>query len=137
MRIASLKGLLRDRLIAPDHSRKVVGTLVLDDGISLNSIENNSYTYLKFNCDLKAKNMDVISLNSWDGPTTKSEAVNKISIFGAKELSSINTLCASGNGKSATLKGNYDSAQDMLKFSSPSAEIYWKDVKSVKFGSSC
>lgn len=136
-RIAELSGLPMNLLIAPGSDKKATGTLVFDDGISLKTIEEKKYRRLQFDFDFAGKVMNVKTLNQWEGPTTKSEAVDSITIFGAKDWASINKACAKGASKSVTLNGSYDNSKGILTFKATSSDAYWKDITSVQFGSGC
>lgn len=137
-RIEALKNLPMELTIAPDHNGEAQGTLVLDDGISLRTIEEGKYSHLKFKFLKDSGVLNVEMLKKYGGDVTQSEKVSKISLFGVDDWRSMNNLCVQAEGKRATMSGSYDDNKKMLIFENPSdTSIAWKDVQSVSFGKSC
>jgi alpha-glucosidase (family GH31 glycosyl hydrolase) len=137
-RIETLKTLPMDLTIAPDNSGNAEGTLVLDDGISLKTIEDEKYSYLKFKFSKNSKTLEVEKLKKYAGENTKPEFVSKIRLFGVNDWQGMNSLCVYAEGKNARMQGFYDGQKKMMIFDNPSdTTIQWKDVNKVEFGASC
>eukprot|EP00826_Nyctotherus_ovalis_P008239 TRINITY_DN1212_c0_g7_i1.p1 TRINITY_DN1212_c0_g7~~TRINITY_DN1212_c0_g7_i1.p1 ORF type:complete len:302 (+),score=85.91 TRINITY_DN1212_c0_g7_i1:69-974(+) len=136
-KIEDMKDLPSEIVIAPDHEGKASGTWVIDDGISLRTIEDKKYTHVRFNFMMWNKMLAVNMLNSWDSKPTKSEEVSKITIFGAEAWSRVNRLCVYAKDKSTMMMGTYNSEKKTLHFSNPQSQVFWKDVKFVRFNANC
>ena len=94
-----MENLPTELFIAPDHGGNAIGTWVIDDGLSLNIIEGKKYRHLEFKFRTKSDIIDVSTLNSCNGLSTKLEEVHKITIFYTMSLrsrsmiKSIESLC--------------------------------------------
>ena len=138
IRIEQLKENDMQLLIAPDHSGMASGTLIIDDGVSLQTIENNKYQYLKFDFSMIDESLTVTALNCWAGKKKKPEKLTSILIFGAEKWKSMKDLCVTTNDdKKINTAGNYDIVKKNLIFYNPDHEVYWRDIKLIKFGQKC
>ncbi len=132
-----LKHIDMNIIVAPDHEGKAEGTLVVDDGVSLNTIENKNYRYLKFSFSTEKKRMDVKLLNDYNGETYSFESFAKLSILGAENWANIRSACISSKTGTESVRGVYDSSTKMLTFASASSRLIWKDITSVAFDATC
>eukprot|EP00826_Nyctotherus_ovalis_P036324 TRINITY_DN320_c0_g2_i1.p1 TRINITY_DN320_c0_g2~~TRINITY_DN320_c0_g2_i1.p1 ORF type:complete len:916 (-),score=286.78 TRINITY_DN320_c0_g2_i1:43-2790(-) len=137
-KIEHLKDIRLDIIVAPDHNGNANGNMILDDGISLRTIEDGKYSHLNLKFTKGSKVLEVTKTKKYGGDVTKSEQVGKIKLFGVEDWSGMRDLCVVAEGRRSRMNGNYHHDKKMLIFEHPSdVSIPWKDVEKLDFGRSC
>ncbi len=131
-----LKVLPMEIIVAPDHSGAATGTLIVDDGDSVDPIGRGVYRHLKFSFSMETKKLAVEVLKDYQ-QTYNFEKFTRLSIWGAEKLSEVRSACLTDKaGNKVPLDGNYEASRQVLSFYKQSG-IFWKDIVSVELDKKC
>ena len=137
-RTETLNVLPMDMIVAPDHNGKADGSLITDEGNSVNPIQKKEYRYLKFDFSLESKQLDVTVVNDYDGKNAQFEEFSRVLVFGAEKWSSVRNACLYAKSeKKKTLSGSYDGTKKTLTFSGGDTNIFWREITKIVFDASC
>jgi len=138
-------------IIALDLYGNACGTMIIDDGDSVDPIENLQYRYYKFSYENQEKKLTVNLLNDYK-KFFEFEQVTKLSIWGVKDKNSynLNACIYNRKGKTINWKGKFTNDEliferefirkkgDFASIAENQSEIlYWKDVSYIKFNTIC
>eukprot|EP00826_Nyctotherus_ovalis_P056157 TRINITY_DN7530_c0_g2_i3.p1 TRINITY_DN7530_c0_g2~~TRINITY_DN7530_c0_g2_i3.p1 ORF type:complete len:271 (-),score=47.99 TRINITY_DN7530_c0_g2_i3:149-961(-) len=137
-RITSMPKMLMTLLLAPDHNGEAKGTIVVDDGVSIDTIKNKTYTHLEFKFSMDRKIMVVKILNNRNPQMNTEEMVTSITVLGAEKLASKPSLCVTiTENERFPMYGSFNRVTGALVYRKARGEIYWEDVLRVDFLSDC
>eukprot|EP00829_Urostomides_striatus_P004986 TRINITY_DN154_c0_g2_i3.p1 TRINITY_DN154_c0_g2~~TRINITY_DN154_c0_g2_i3.p1 ORF type:complete len:917 (-),score=241.77 TRINITY_DN154_c0_g2_i3:63-2813(-) len=137
-RTEALKVLPMELIVGPDGQGKAYGTLIVDNGISLNPIENGLYRYMSFTFAMSEKKLTVKLIHDYDGEKLGMEEFNKLTILGADSWASVSSACIVGKtGQKIGVSGSYDSLKKVLTFTKANSGINWSAIDHVDFDTTC
>eukprot|EP00826_Nyctotherus_ovalis_P008235 TRINITY_DN1212_c0_g5_i2.p1 TRINITY_DN1212_c0_g5~~TRINITY_DN1212_c0_g5_i2.p1 ORF type:complete len:929 (-),score=291.48 TRINITY_DN1212_c0_g5_i2:56-2842(-) len=127
--IETMKNLPTNLLIVPDHSGYASGTIVTDDGVSLDTIKDKKYRHLAFDFSMNEKRLMVRVLNDYDGKPNNEERVMSITVFGADKLADKLSLCAiTLNGRTIEMSGSFNSVTRGITYRVKNCLLYTSDA---------
>lgn len=137
-RTEALNFLPMEMIIAPDHTGVAKGSLIVDDGVSVDPIKSKKYRHITMDFSMSSKKLSVKLVNDWKDGIYNFEEFSKVTIFGAQEWAEVRSAClTSTTGKKLSLRGAYDGMKKNLSFSASNSDINWKDIDTIEFGASC
>ena len=135
-RTEMLKTLPMEMIVAPDHTGVAKGSLIVDDGDSVDPIGKKAYRQLSLAFSMKTKRLTVEVLNDYTN-VFEFEKFSELTIFGAYQLSNVRKACITqSNGKKESLPGTYDRMKQVLNFAKPTS-ILWRDIRTIDLDQEC
>jgi len=136
-RTEALRYLPMELIIAPDHSGFAHGSLIVDEGDSLNVIPDQKYRRYLFNFQKSTKMLSVAIMNN-NVREYEFEKFWRVTILGAEDMKN-DTRCCIDNmqGFIADLPGAYNEATKALTFQLTRSQIYWSTITKIRFGQDC
>ena len=133
-----LKVIPMEMIVAPDHTGNAQGSLIVDDGVSLDPIKSKAYRHLKFDFSMSSKKFTVKLENDWDGEMYGFEEFSKLTVFGAEKWAEVRNAClVTRGGKKLGLRGNFDGVKNNLSFYVSNSDINWRDISEINFDAQC
>lgn len=132
--VGGLESVPMTLIIAVDHEGKAKGRMVVDDGISKDTIQNKDYRHYKFIYTNKLLKVSLLEgYNSSVLENYPFEYVSKIEIWGAANAGKIKTaMIMSFNMSCFELSISYDEElQKLILVHETVNQILWKDVEAV------
>eukprot|EP01022_Parablepharisma_sp_SALTPOND_P019193 TRINITY_DN3245_c0_g1_i1.p1 TRINITY_DN3245_c0_g1~~TRINITY_DN3245_c0_g1_i1.p1 ORF type:complete len:924 (+),score=110.38 TRINITY_DN3245_c0_g1_i1:5756-8527(+) len=137
-RTEALKVLPMEMIVAPDHDGNAEGSMMVDDGVSLDPIKSKAYRYMKFAFSMSSKKFTVNLVNDWDGEMYNFEEFSRLTVFGAEKWSSVRSAClVTRTGRKVPIRGNYDGMKKNLSFYVSNSDINWRDITEINFDTDC
>ena len=137
-RTEALKVLQMEMLIAPDHNGNAAGSMIVDDGVSIDPIKNKAYRHQKYTFSMNTKKFTANLENDWNGEMYGFEEFSKLTIFGADKWAGVTNACISTRtGKKLTVRGSYDGGKHNLSFLASNSDINWRDITDISFDTQC
>jgi len=137
-RTEELKTIPMEIIVAPDHKGEAVGSLIVDDGLSLDPIGNKAYRHLEFNFSKANKQLTVNLKNMWDKEMYEFERFSKLTVLDVEEWKDMITLCIkTRNGNEIKVDGGFEYDNKKMTYYTPKSSIYWSDIATITFNSGC
>ena len=141
-RTETLRMLPMQILVAPDHKGYATGTMIVDDGESLNPIEKKAYRYYKFAFDREGTStgrpkLTVKLLNNYENDFDF-EKFWRVVIFDAESMKAMKKACLMGSkGYLGQAVGVHNSEKKTMTYNLASSDIYWSDIDYIDFDEQC
>eukprot|EP00830_Metopus_es_P013575 TRINITY_DN3334_c0_g1_i1.p1 TRINITY_DN3334_c0_g1~~TRINITY_DN3334_c0_g1_i1.p1 ORF type:complete len:365 (+),score=44.70 TRINITY_DN3334_c0_g1_i1:363-1457(+) len=124
-------------IIAPNGKGNASGRLVIDDGDSVNPIQNSIYRHLFFVFSMERLTLDVNILHDYPN-SFRCEKFSKLTILGAEKLSDNPDACIKVKDKFLTeIRGSYDANKKIMTYYMQNAIFNWGDITSITFKTNC
>ncbi len=136
-RTSMLRVLPLEIVVAPCEHGRAKGTLIVDDGDSVNPIENKAFRRYFFKFSKDEQTLMVKVLNDYANHFAF-EKFARLTILGMEQSQNFSTACVERNdGSFDVLRGTYDSLAQTYTYQKNQAQYYWSDIKKIRFASSC
>eukprot|EP01022_Parablepharisma_sp_SALTPOND_P003014 TRINITY_DN111_c0_g2_i2.p1 TRINITY_DN111_c0_g2~~TRINITY_DN111_c0_g2_i2.p1 ORF type:complete len:957 (+),score=79.93 TRINITY_DN111_c0_g2_i2:153-2873(+) len=132
-----LRYLPMELIIAPDHIGFAHGSLIVDDGDSINAVKDKLYRHYAFNFMKEKKVFEVVLINDYENHFDF-EKFWRLTILGAEDMKDDVKACVENKeGFIADVPGVYDSAKKAMTYQLGRSKLYWSDIKKISFGQNC
>ncbi len=129
-RTEALKSLPMEVIVAPDHNGEAQGSIVTDDGDSVDPITNQAYRYLNLTFSAEKKRLTVQLVHDYKN-TFQFEKFSKVRILNAKKFAGLKSACITNTeGIRMTVSTSYDSEKEVLTVYKMTS-FSWPKLRSV------
>jgi alpha-glucosidase (family GH31 glycosyl hydrolase) len=132
-RLSELESKPMELIIALDHNSAAAGSLIVDEGTSLNPIENLNYRSYSFKYE--SKKLTVLVNNNNFSKQYAYEEVTKLVIMGIDKK--YDACMTTQDSKTYKLTGVFDADKNLMIYTSSSSGVYWNKVSSITIDKTC